>query len=150
MDTPNILNDAFEYAVWIPDTTPSGQRVAVRSGERSGAHIMHAESPDLSELYFEVTAYAGIRDHDDLARGQQAFLEQASADGTLSPISYGTVGKFFGVTFDFAGTLQGRWKERRFLFLDGRNRTYRIVHDPSSALNVRSLESLDFDNAGGT
>lgn len=43
----------------------------------------------------------------------------------------------------FQGTLQNRWKERKFFFVDGPRRTYRIVHDPRSELNSKALQSLE-------
>jgi hypothetical protein len=51
-------------------------------------------------------------------------------------------GRLAGTGFDVRGTLQGRWKERRFLFIDGPTCTYRIVHDPRSASNERVLASM--------
>ena len=145
-DSPNIVDDRYGYVVWIPETTPRGQAVTIQSGERNGAHIMHAESPDQSELYFEITAYERILDQGELARGQQDFLRANSGDGNVTPISAGVVAGFAGTTFDFAGSLAGRWKERRFLFVDGEHRTFRVVHDPTSALNLRVLESLRLGN----
>lgn len=139
----NIVAVDFGYAVWIPESTPNGQKVTIQTREHAGIHIMHAESPDQSELYFEVAAYPTILDHEALAQQQQDFLRQHSDDGTLTAIAPGTVSHLAGTTFDFRGTLQGRWKERRFLFIDGPARTYRIVHDPTSALNVQSLSTLE-------
>lgn len=51
------------YSVPIPVTTPGGQQVTVQRGERNGCHIMHAETPDQSEFYFEVFAYDSQMDH---------------------------------------------------------------------------------------
>lgn len=104
---------------------------------------MHAESPDQSELYFEVTAHPSIIEHEVLARQQQEFLVENSADGTMTEITQGTVGNYLGTTFDFRGTLQGKWKERRFLFVDGSSRTFRVVHDPTSTLNLEILWSFE-------
>ncbi len=150
MSEPNrIVNNEFAYAVSIPVTTPQGQAVTIQSGERSGVHIMHAESPDQSELYFEVTAYPGILTHNTLVKEQQDFLREHSGDGNLTEITRETLANHEGTTFDFRGTLQGRWKERRFLFLDGPHRTYRVVYDPTSPLNVLSLRSLAFFGSTG-
>ena len=35
--------------------------------------------------------------------------------------------------------IQGKLKKRVFLFIDGPQRTYRLVHDPRSHLNVQAL-----------
>ena len=143
-----IMNDQtqesaeYEYRIWVPTETPRGRSVSVQSEERLGRHIMHAESPDQSEFYFEVLAYEGLLDHGALVREQQAFLRENSADGTISEVSHGTLFHLEGTIFDFGGTLQNQWKERRFFFVDGPNRTYRIVHDPTSELNIRAFQRL--------
>lgn len=132
----------FAYRVWIPAETVNGRLVNIESREQDGRHIMHAESPDQSEFYFELFAYEGLKDHTALVRDQQAFLQENSLDGTYSEAARGTLYHLEGTIFDFSGTLQNRWKVRRFLFLDGPNRTYRIVHDPTSELNIRALQTL--------
>ena len=138
----NIVEKNLGYAVWIPESTPNDQKVTIETRENAGVHIMHAESPDQSELYFEVAAYPSIMDHDTLARGQQEFLREHSKDGAITEIIQGTVGNRSGTTFDFRGTLQGKWKERRFLFVNSPKRTFRIVNDPTSTLNLEVLMSL--------
>lgn len=139
---PNVIAPNHGYEVWIPESTPNGQPVTVETRENAGVHIMHAESPDQSELYFEVTAYPAIREHHQLAGGQQEFLREHSPDGGMTETIEGTVGKYSGTTFDFRGTLQGKWKERRFLFVNRATRTFRVVHDPTSKLNLEVLDSL--------
>ena len=132
----------FEYRVWVPTETPNGQSVHVQCDERSGRHKMHAESPDQSEFYFEVLAYEGLINHSSLVRDLQTFLRENSADGTYSEASPGTLHHLEGTLFDFSGTLQNRWKVRKFIFVDGPNRTYRIVHDPTSPLNAQALQTV--------
>lgn len=144
----NIVAAELGYAAWIPAATPGGQAVAVEKREQSGLHILHAETPDQSEFYFEITAYPDFREHLALARQQQDFLRQQSPEGTLGEIRQAALGDLPATTFDFRGRLQGRWKERRFLFVDGAARTYRVVHDPTSSLNVQALERLELDSPG--
>lgn len=139
----NILENDLGYAVWIPESTPGYKKATIERWERAGVHLMHAESPDQSELYFEVTAYPSIIDHETLARQQQEFFRENSSDGTMTEIIQGTVGSHSGTTFDFRGTLQGKWKERRFLFVNSPKRTYRIVHDPTSTLNHEVMNSFE-------
>ena len=139
----------FEYRVRIPAETANGRIVSIQAKERNGRHIMHAESPDQSELYFEVYAYEGLMEHKALVRDQQQFLQENSADGSYSEAAHGTVHHLEGTIFDFRGTLQNRWKVRRFLFVDGPNRTYRIVHDPTSDLNIQILQTLELGGGAG-
>lgn len=138
----DIIDTEHGYSVSIPPTTPDGQPVATQTGERGGLHLVHAESPDLSTLYFEVAAYPDLRNHAELAEGQRRFLTDQSADVELSETRELAIGCLAGTGFDVRGTLQGRWKERRFFFVDGPTRTYRIVHDPRSPLNERVFASL--------
>ena len=149
MDDQTQVSAEFEYRVWVPTKTPNGRIVSIQSEERNGRHIMHAESPDQSEFYFEVFAYEGLKDHPALVRDQQAFLQENSPDGTYSQAAQETLHHLQGTIFDFSGTLQNRWKVRRFLFVDGPNRTYRIVHDPTSELNIRALQTLQLGSGTG-
>ena len=130
------------YVLTLPRQTPRGQPVDVQRGVRRGAHVMHAESPDQHELYVEVTSYPGTLDHAELVRSQHAFLTEQSSQGRIGTVGRGRVEPYDATTFDFEGPLQGRWKVRRFLFVDGAHRTYRIVFDPTSALNGRVLDTL--------
>lgn len=138
----NILENELGYAVWIPESTPNDQKVTIERRENASVYIMHAESPDQSELYFEVAVYPSIVDHTLLAGQQQEFLRNNSSDGSMTDIVQGVVGSHSGTTFDFRGSLQGKWKERRFLFVNSSRRTFRIVHDPTSTLNLEVLMSL--------
>ena len=149
-----ILRDtANGYSVSLPDTTPSGRVVDIQTGMRRRAHIMHAESADQSELYFEVTSYPGVLDHAELAREQRAFLTDQAQHVRMTPLVRDRVGPLDGDTFEFAGHLQGRSKERRFVFVDGPvvrpHRTYRVVFDPTSSLNWRVLDTLCWLDADG-
>ena len=141
--TLNIIKKDLGYSVWIPESTPNNAKVTIETRENAGIHIMHAESPDQLELYFEVTAYPSMVDHDTLAGQQQEFLREHSNDGTITEVVEGRVGNYSGTTFDFRGTLQGKWKERRFFFVDILQRTFRVVHDPTSPLNLEVLVSLE-------
>ena len=133
------------YAVALPETTPTGQTVTVQQGKRGNAHILHAESPDQSELYFEVTTHASRTDHKELVATQQQFLRGNAPDAELTPTTTTTIGTRTATTFDFKGTLQGRLKARRFLFVDGARYTYRVVYDYTSPLNETVLKSLEID-----
>ncbi len=134
-------NVEFGYAVEIPAATSTGVPVNVMSGERDGIHMLHVESEDKQEVYFEITAYPECLDHQSFAEDQQGFLRKNASEETLSEITTGEVEGHEGVTFHFSGHLQGMWKERVFLFIDA-NRTYRVVHDPRSDTNKTIMQSL--------
>jgi hypothetical protein len=144
MTTGAIDDLEHGYSVAIPSAAPSGNAVTMQTGVRRGAHIRHAETADQHEIYFEVTAYPARLDHTELVAEQTAFLHRNSPDGAVGSAVEGRVGRFDGTTFDYAGMLQGRFKQRRFLFVDAGARTYRVVFDPTSAHNARVLDSLMF------
>ena len=139
----NVVDKKRGYALWLPTKTPGGQEVSLLMREQDGIHIRHVESSDQSELYFEVAAYPEILDHEPLIARQQRFLREAGPEGQITAAGRGTVAGYSGTTFAFRGLLQGQWKERRFFFIDGPRRTYRIVYDPTSTANERVAAGLE-------
>jgi hypothetical protein len=132
------------WVVALPQTTPNGQTVAILRDERTDTTLMHAESPDQSELYFEVLCYRNLRDHDAVIAAQHAFLAEHAKDHRIGATTPTTVNGLPATTFDFEGWLQGRWKVRRFAYVDARGCTHRIVFDPTSRLNHDVVATLKF------
>ena len=145
MTDSRLVDAEHRFAVAIPDTTPRGQTVSAERGSRGNAFVLHAESPDQSELYFEVTTYPVRSDHRELIATQQQFLRGNAPDAELGAIVTTTLAARPATAFDFKGTLQGRLKARRFLFVDGAHHTYRVVYDPTSPLNETVLQSLEIE-----
>jgi hypothetical protein len=139
---PRIEQAAYGYAAAIPQAAPSGAPVRIRSGERDGVHVLHAESPDRSEIYFELTVYPDLRAHAALAESQCRYLHQHASDASTTTAEATRIGNRAALAFEFRGTLDGRWKVRRFLCIDDA-RTYRVVYDPRSSRNEEILPSLD-------
>jgi hypothetical protein len=133
---------AYGYAVTIPEVAPTGEVVTVQRGERRGNHVMHAETPDQSELYFEVTAYPQHVDHTELIAQQHTFLLMYAKNPLISATAATVLDGRSATTFDFDGVLQGKLKRRRFVFVNGATRTYRVVYDYTSPLNELVLSSL--------
>jgi hypothetical protein len=132
------------WRIPLPETTPNGQSVAIMRDERTDSMLMHAESPDQSELYFEVLCYRDLREHGAAITAQQAFLGEHAKDLRIGATTSSTVNGLAATTFDFEGWLQGRWKVRRFLFIDAGGCTHRVVFDPTSTLNHDVLAALEF------
>lgn len=130
------------FVFHAPDVTPTGQPVQILRDERDGVHRAHALSPDESELYFEVVSYPHHIDHREAAAQQKRFLAEHSSDGAYTTAQATTVKSLPATEFGFQGTLGGRWKVRRFIFVDTTARTYRIIYDPTSGLNLQVLDSL--------
>lgn len=137
------LSDSERRFVFhAPEPTPTGQPVQILRDEGDGTHRVHVLSPDESELYFEVVAYSQRIAHPEAVAQQQRFLAEHSPDGAYAPAQARTVKSLPATEFGFQGTLNGRWKVRRFLFVDTAARTYRIIYDPISDLNAQVLDSL--------
>lgn len=132
------------WSVPLPETTPNGQPVTITRDARADSTLMHAESPDQSELYFEVVCYTAERDHGAAVTDQQTFLAQHAKDHRIGAAASTSLNGRRATTFDFEGQLQGRWKVRRFLFVDAGGVTHRIVFDPTSTLNHDVLAALEF------
>ena len=141
-DPTLIADEEHNYSVQIPKVTPTGQSVEILEDQRDGVHRVHAHSPDLSELYFEIVSYPAQIDHDEAVAEQKGFLSRQSPDAAITATRRCAVGTSDATEFRFEGTLQGRWKVRRFVFMSTPNRTYRVIYDPTSAVNERVLESL--------
>lgn len=146
MTSKRIPDPGLGYSIRVPERTPSGHPVEILTLDREGIHRVHARSPDESEVYFEVTSYPTLVDHDQAAVDQKSFLSTRSADARMTSSSRTLVHFLPATEFRFEGTLQGRYKVRRFVFVDSQIRTYRIVYDPRSGVNERILESLEVDD----
>ena len=136
--------DIGPWRVPLPQVTPSGQAVTIQFDRRADSMLMHAESPDQSELYFEITCYPDLRDHEAVIATQHAFLAEHAKDLRIGATTSTTLNDLSASTFDFEGWLQGRWKVRRFVFVDARGCTHRIVFDPRSRLNHDVVAALKF------
>jgi hypothetical protein len=141
-DSTMISDPEHNWSTRVPDVTPSGQAVEILKGQREGMHRVHAHSPDECELYIEIVSYPTTIDHDVAVAEQKAFLSTRSSDSGIGETKRSEFHGFGATEFHFEGTLQGRWKVRRFVFVDSPIRTYRVIHDPRSDLNERTLESL--------
>jgi len=149
-DSTVITDSEHNYSLRIPTTTPSGQPVEILKDQRTAAHRIHAQSPDASELYFEIVSAPGLINHEEAVAQQKAFLSSQSSDAAITATKQSVVRSFGATEFDFEGTLEGRWKVRHFIFLDSAIRTYRIIYDPRSEVNEQILDSLVIQIGGGS
>jgi hypothetical protein len=148
-DSTIITDVEHNYSVRVPHTTPTGQPVEILKSQHEGMHGMHAQSPDDSEVYFEIVSYPGLLNHEEAVEGQKASLASRAPDAALMATKQSTGGASDATEFRFEGTLGGRWKVRRFLFLDSALRTYRVIYDPRSAVNEQILDSLVIETEPG-
>jgi hypothetical protein len=149
-DSTVITDSEHNYSVQIPNTTPKGQPVEILMDQHEGTHRVHAQSPDSSDLYFEIVSAPRLINHEEAVAQQKAFLSSQSSDAAITAAKHSLVGNFDATEFGFEGTLGGRWKVRHFIFLDSAVRTYRIIYDPRSQVNEQILDSLVIQIADGS
>lgn len=141
-DLAEHADPEHNYSMRFPSTSPSGDEVTVVKGQRDGMHRIHVHTADERTVYFEVVSYPTQIDRDEAAAGQRRSLTERSANGVLSDVVQTVIHSYPALEFRFEGTLQGRDKVRRFLFVESPIRTYRLIYDPRSELNERILDSV--------
>jgi hypothetical protein len=141
-DSTIIVDVEHNYSLRVPNTTPTGQPVEILKREHEGMHAVHALSPDESEVYFEIVSFSVLISHEEAVAGQRASLASRSPAAAITAMQRSVVRTWRASEFRFEGALGGRWKVRRFLFLDSAMRTFRIIYDPRSTMNEQILESL--------
>jgi hypothetical protein len=126
-----------------PAVTPQGHAAKREEVERAGAHGVHVTSPGSGELYVELVRHDGITPADEYAR-HRPYLEQRFGEGAVTELTE--------TRFDDrpASRYAFRWEEgeRAVLLLQLGDDTYRVIHDPRSALNARVLATLSVRTEG--
>lgn len=135
------------FSIRIPSRTPSDQSVTIDRAERGGVGRIHAHTPDASELYVEVVAYPGLIDHPEAATEQRGYLSEQDPACRLTRVRAVKIGGLVGSGFRFSGTLGDLRRVRRFVYVDAADQTFRIVYDPTSALNRAVLRTLTIGEA---
>src|SRR6266540_6828140 len=84
----------------------------------------------------------GLMNHEQAVAEQKAFLTRQSSDAAITATKQSVVRSFRATEFGFEGTLGGRWKVRRFIFLESALRTYRIIYETRSKENEQKIDNL--------
>lgn len=117
-------------ALRYPTTTPDGRPVTVDDVR------VHLQSVDGAAVYFEVSRHLGASARATYEQ-ERGFLEErlAAEVGPLTPTTFaGTPA--FECAFSFGE------KQRAILLLERDGWLYRIVYDPTSALDLAMLETV--------
>ena len=136
-------DEEHHFSFRFPEFSSAGQAVTVEKAQKDGTHRIHVfTEADMQEVYFEVRSYASKLDHDVDIEQMNTSLVERSPEGEISPPAPLTFQSLKGTEFRFAGQLQGFYKVRRFMYVDTKDRTYRIIYDPRSETNAQILNSL--------
>ena len=127
-----------QWAYDIPSRLAGGQSSETTRDCHEGMERAHSHSTDFATLYFEVVSYPNKVEHQPIIQQQQPAIANRFSNVTFTPVE----------TFKFNGrpatefTFESDEKTRRFIFIDGDERSYRIIYNPLSNVNHEVLESF--------
>jgi len=132
------VQDGSRWQFQIPEITERAQRTEIIRDTHKGMVKVHAHTPDLFELYFEVVSYPEKLDHQALIEKQKPFIEQAFTNVSFSQVSTHRFKRLPTTEFTF----ESEEKSRRFVYYENAGRSYRVIFNPLSHLNLDVLDSL--------
>jgi hypothetical protein len=133
------IQDGSGWQFQIPEVTAKAQTIEITRDTHKGMIRVHAHTPDLYELYFEVVSYPERLDHQELIEKQKPFIEKKFTNVRFSEVNTSTFKKFQTAEFTF----ESDEKTRRFIYIKDATRSYRVILNPLSNLNVDVLNSLE-------
>ena len=133
-------NPQLSMTLQYPNPTPLGHPVNISEKSSNISYRIHLISDESSEVYFEIGRYHTLPIRDAVNLFQKELKEN---------ISQVQIGQVEATTFATrsAYRLTARWpeKERTVTFFDLEGIVYRIIYDPTSAINHQILETLIFN-----
>jgi hypothetical protein len=137
-DWQRLTRPGFKVELSHPATTPQGHAVERAEDERGDAQRVHLTSPGSAELYVELMRFGGMSPKDEYLH-HRPYLEQRFGPGSVTELSETSLRGRAAWAYAF------RWDagERSVLLLDVDGDTYRVIHDPRSALNAEVIETLE-------
>ena len=133
------VQDGSGWQFQIPEVTSQVQTTEITRDTHEGMVRVHAHTPDLFELYFEVVSYPERLDHQALIEKQKPFIEKKFMNVSFSKVSTGNFRKLTTAEFTF----ESEEKTRKFIYIEEPNRSYRVIFNPLSNLNLDVLNSLE-------
>ena len=133
------IQDGSGWQFQIPEVTEQAQTGEITRDTHQGMVKVHAHTPDLFELYFEVVSYPERLDHQALIEKQKPFIERKFTNVSFSEVGTGIFKKLPTAEFTF----ECEEKTRRFIYLEDTSRSYRVIFNPLSNLNLDVLNSLE-------
>jgi hypothetical protein len=136
-----LAHPGFRVELSYPAVTPEGRPVE-RTDERIKDHRgdmerVHLTSRDGRELYVEVARFRGLEPEDEFLNHRRSLEQRFGAD-SVTELTETTLGGQPAWAYSF------RWDdgERSVLLLQVGGDTYRVIHDPRSALNDEVIATL--------
>jgi hypothetical protein len=133
------IQDGSGWQFQIPEVTAQAQTTEITRETHKGMIRVHAHTPDLYELYFEVVSYPGKLDHRALIEKHKPFFEMKFTIVSFSEVNTGPFKKLQTTEFTF----ESGEKTRRIIYIEDANRSYRVIFNPLSNLNLDVLNSLE-------
>jgi hypothetical protein len=137
-DWQRLTRPGFKVELSYPVTTPQGHVVERADDERGDTQRVHLTSPGSTELYVELMRFGGTSPRDEYLQ-HRPHLEQRFGAGSVTELSETSLRGRAAWAYAF------RWGEgeRSVLLFDVDGDTYRVIHDPRSALNADVIATLE-------
>jgi len=132
------VQDSSGWQFQIPEVTEQSQTTEFTRDTHKGVIKVHAHTPDLFELYFEVVSYPEKLDHQAMIEKQKPFIEKQFTSVSFSKVNTCTFKRLPTIEFTF----ESEEKTRRFIYIEDVSRSYRVIFNPLSNLNLDVLDSL--------
>jgi hypothetical protein len=133
------IQDGSGWRFQIPEVTAQAQSTEITRDTHKGMIRVHTHTPDLFELYFEVVSYPGTLEHQALIEKQKPFIEKKFTNVSFSEVITGPFKKLQRTEFTF----ESDEKTRRFIYIEDACRSYRLIFNPLSDLNLDVLNSFE-------
>lgn len=132
-----FIRPGFALRFNYPMMTPEGRVVDRREEDRENAVRIHITSPGSGEVYVEVMKLSDLTPQEEYAR-HRPYLEERFGADAVTPFAETRFQSRPAWTYAF------RWDEgeRSVLSLGIGRDTYRIIHDPCSALNAEIITTI--------
>ena len=138
-DWISYSHQSLSVTLRYPNPTPSGNSVSIREISSQSSFRAHFVSDGSNDVYFEVARYSSLT-------AEQAindFLKDVSQ--RINGLEASDVEVFMFRSYPaHRFTIHWAAKERVVLFIEKDDALYRIIHDPTSMINKRMLESIEF------
>lgn len=134
-----LLSHELQVELIYPDPTPKGFEVVIHERKTDTSYRAHLISEGSDEVYFEVGVYPNL----PVTQAIELFLADVSKRIErlqAKEVKETTFADFPAYQF----SIQWPGKERVIMFIDKGEILYRIIHDPTSLINQKILESINF------
>lgn len=137
----SFTNPEFQLHFMYPPTTPKGHVVEKRENPDEVIRRINFVSVGSREVYLEVARFPDLPLQEEYQRHKTFLAKRFTSDGfSISGLENATLN---GLS---VGQYAFKWNqaERVVILIHRDHTTYRVIYDPSSAINTQILSTLTF------